>query len=92
MMNDTLKTYVYFLGLKSVAEANPNDLIPTIIDGNKLYNMLKNLYTLGKIVLGAEQLKTFNAIIGKYVLGMTIVNFGNQDPNYQNYVQFSQWF
>ncbi|AHF57553.1 CvpA family protein [Spiroplasma eriocheiris] len=92
MMNDTSKTYVYFPGLKTAAEANPNDLTPTITDGNKLYNMLKNLYTLGKIAPGAEQLKTFNAIIGKYVLGMTIVNPGNQDPNYQNYVQFSQWF
>ncbi|AHF60844.1 hypothetical protein P344_02400 [Spiroplasma mirum ATCC 29335] len=55
IMNDTSKTYVYFPGLKSSVEANTNDLTPTITDGNKLYNMLKNLYTLGKIAPPGER-------------------------------------
>ncbi|WP_425380668.1 hypothetical protein [Spiroplasma endosymbiont of Stenodema calcarata] len=92
--NDESNPYYYFVKLHEISnEPSANNQFSAILqNGNKFYTTIKNIYLLGKITPNADTIKTFNTIISKYVIGMTIVNPGANDPLFPNYQQLSSWF
>lgn len=92
--NDESNPYYYFVKLHEISnEPSANNQFSAILqNGNKFYTTIKNIYLLGKITPNADTIKAFNTIISKYVIGMTIVNPGANDPLFPNYQQLSSWF
>ncbi|WP_219929929.1 hypothetical protein [Spiroplasma poulsonii] len=92
--NDESNPYYYFVKLREYGETTTTNSEFSVIltNGNKFYTTLKNIYFLGKITPNATTIQSFNTIINKYVIGMTIINPGENDPLYPNYQQLSSWF